>query len=548
MSRETQYRDIAAATDAGGAAASSACDGRKGVYVGIEDPRAPGKPDTELTERLFAGLSAKMAHTRYPFLDNVGHVNPEIPAGYTYLAQFVAHDLSVSTSLDEGLELTTQAVNLRAYPLHLDCLYGYGPSFEPACYELRTTRPIAQRVGWPKTRFRLDGITNEGFVRPEDSSARPRRDIGRLVERRGASSVGVALIADARNDDNAIISQLTALFQLAHNAAMDVLEGGREPATPADSARNFTKARIALTQAYRQIIRHDLLPRLLSRSIREFYESPEGIGYLETTPKDAFTGAEFAHAAFRIGHAMVREAYLFSGQPPVEHVLTDVLRRNSERNPPKTPHNRDWIVEWSNFFELGSRPPRPSGRIEPRYELPLFDDTLFPSDQEGRPSGLAYRDLMRGATGELRKIDALCRAISERSPQLAARSPWFADQELRQAAVRKWLEADRTVDLGALGEQVVENPPPVLYFLIEAAAAEDGFRAGPVASAVLGEFFYRALGTERAERVGEIAPAAAARLIFGEKIPQSMPDLIRWVDANMSPEDKTYCATDLPLI
>ncbi|MBA5779110.1 hypothetical protein H2509_18425 [Stappia sp. F7233] len=489
-----------------------------------------------------------MAKTRFPFQDNVGHVNPNIPAGYTYLAQFVAHDLSVSSSVDEGVDTAIQTVNLRTYPLHLDCLYGYGPSFEPACYELRTAKPIAQRIGWPKTRFRLDAISNEGFVRPDDSSAGPKRDIGRLIEMRGPASVGVALIADVRNDDNAVISQLTALFQLAHNAAMDLLEGGNEPATPATSALNFTIARMALTQAYRKIIRHDLLPRLLSPAIREYYETSDNAGSLTCNPADRFVSAEFAQAAYRIGHAMIREAYLFCGNPPVEHVLSDVLRRNSERNPPKTPHNRDWIIEWSNFFELGETPPRPSGRLEPRYETPLFDDTLFPPVADGKPAGLAYRDLVRSSSGELRKIDAMCQEIAAKDPDLAARSPWLTDRGLRRHAVRKWLEASRANDLGDLADEVVNNPPPVLYFLIEAAAAEDGFRAGPLASVIMAEIFYKALRMERGRRLDGLTPSEAAGRVFGAAIPQSMPDLIRWVDANMSSQDKTYCATDLPLI
>ncbi len=137
-------------------------------YIGVEIQHAPGETDVERTQRLFSLLSAKMGRTRFPFADTFGPLNPHIPAGYTYLAQLVAHDLSINSGLDEGLGLETRHINLRAHPLHLDCVYGYGPSIEPACYEIATMRPIAQRIGWPKTRFRLDGIADEKFVAPAE--------------------------------------------------------------------------------------------------------------------------------------------------------------------------------------------------------------------------------------------------------------------------------------------------------------------------------------------------------------------------------------------
>ncbi len=361
--------------------------------------------------------------------------------------------------------------------------------------------------------------------------------------------MGVALVADARNDDNAVISQLTALFQLAHNTAMDVLEKGREPRTPEESFRHFTAARMAMTMVYRQIVRHDLLPRLLSPAIREHYETtPPDQRYFDRLETNDLVTREFAHAAYRVGHAMIREAYAFCGEPPVEHSLTDVLRRNSERNPPKTPHNRDWIIAWSNFFDLGVREARPSGRLEPRYETPLLDSTLFPSMEADSPAGLAYRDLVRCATMELRKIDTLCEQIAAWRPEVSLTSSWLSDARLRQDAVRRWIEADTTIDLGDLKEETIMNPPPMLYFLVEAAAAENGFRLGPIGSVVLAETFYRALDHDRTISAGGITPSQAAEMIFGREIPHTMPELIRWVNERMPQEDKMHFATEIPLI
>ncbi|MXN65787.1 hypothetical protein GR183_12800 [Stappia sp. GBMRC 2046] len=515
--------------------------------MGVEKADGSGEIDEARTKRLFAALTKKIERTRFPFADNIGHINPHIPAGYTYLAQFIAHDLTINSGLDEGLEPDTKPINLRSHPLHLDCLYGYGPSIEPACYELFTRRPLPQRIGWPRTRFRLDGMSDDNFMRPADPARHPRRDIGRLVEPRGANTAGIALIADLRNDDNAVISQLTALLQLAHNTAMDKLEGGKDPATPEASFRNFSKVRSALTCVYRQIISQDLLPRLLNGEVVAHYEANDS-PFFDTRDGDDFVTPEFAHAAYRAGHAMVRESYFFNSEPPVEHNLMDVLRRNSERNPPKTPHNRDWIIAWSYFFDLGIREARASGRLEPRFETPLHDDTLFPAMEENEPAGLAYRDLVRSATTSVRKIDTLAEQIAYRQPELAAASPWINSPAIRQEAMRRWIEADTTVDLGELKEEAISNPPPMVYFLVEAAAAEDGFRLGPLGSVVLAETFYRALSHRRSVPFDEREPREDAEKIFGMPTPASMPDLIRWVDENMSLEDKTFLEADIPLI
>lgn len=517
------------------------------IYVGVEKADGSGEIDEVRTRLLFAGLTKKIERTRFPFADNIGHTNPYIPAGYTYLAQFVAHDLTINSGLDEGLDLESQPINLRSHPLHLDCLYGYGPSIEPACYELFTRRPLPQRIGWPRTRFRLDGMSDDNFTRPADPARHPRRDIGRLVEPRGANTAGIALIADLRNDDNAVISQLTALLQLTHNTAMDVLEAGVDPVSPEESFRNFSRVRGALTHVYRKIIRHDLLPRLLNGEVVAHYEAKDS-PFFDTLDEDAFVTPEFAHAAYRAGHAMVRESYFFNSEPPVEHNLMDVLRRNSERNPPKTPHNRDWIIAWSYFFDLGIREARASGRLEPRFETPLHDDTLFPAMEDSEPAGLAYRDLVRSATTGVRKIDTLAEQIAYSQPELAAANPWIGSPAIRQEAMRRWIEADKTIDLGELKEEAITNPPPMIYFLVEAAAAEDGFRLGPLGSLVLAETFYRALSHRRTVPFGERDPQQDAEKIFDTPLPASMPDLIRWVDENMPLEDKTFLETDIPLI
>src|SRR5262245_26213259 len=63
--------------------------------------------------------------------------NPAIPSGYTYLLQFVAHDLvnsAIPLSIAGGLGAGTS--NARRTPLMLESLYGSGPVSSPHLYAL----------------------------------------------------------------------------------------------------------------------------------------------------------------------------------------------------------------------------------------------------------------------------------------------------------------------------------------------------------------------------------------------------------------------------
>ncbi|HEX9508218.1 MAG TPA: peroxidase, partial [Myxococcales bacterium] len=65
--------------------------------------------------------------------------NPEesdIPAGYTYLGQFIDHDLTFDpvSSLQRANDVESM-VNYRTPRFDLDCVYGRGPHDQPYLYE-----------------------------------------------------------------------------------------------------------------------------------------------------------------------------------------------------------------------------------------------------------------------------------------------------------------------------------------------------------------------------------------------------------------------------
>src|ERR1700682_261625 len=206
--------------------------------------------------------------------------NPNIPSGYTYLLQFVAHDLvhsavplSVAGSLGAG------TANARRTALKLETLFGSGPVGSPFVYA--QDAPNDER----RTKLRLGRMRwGEKGVEPgcsfPDISRDPAENVTGIDRSIAGHRVALteALIADPRNDDHAIMSQLTALFALLHNGLVDIVRRG-EPAIGINANlgaayRRFLCARDALTLIYHNIIRKDLMRRVLHPAVHAAYSGP----------------------------------------------------------------------------------------------------------------------------------------------------------------------------------------------------------------------------------------------------------------------------------
>src|SRR5437773_1731108 len=121
--------------------------------------------------------------------------NVAIAAGYTYLGQFIDHDITFDPASSLQQQNDPDALeDFRTPRLDLDSLYGRGPDDQPYLYDKATGR----------LKFRLGGNVGVGTqVRP---------DVPRL-----AAPDNTALIGDKRNDENKIVVQLQALFLRFHN-------------------------------------------------------------------------------------------------------------------------------------------------------------------------------------------------------------------------------------------------------------------------------------------------------------------------------------------
>jgi hypothetical protein len=160
----------------------------------------------------------------------------------------------------------------------------------------------------------------------------------------------------------------------------------------------------------------------------------------------------------------------------------------SSRGPLRTPLGLDWIVGWSNFFEIGSGKPNLSQRIRPTYGPGLLDDHLFPSVGKTKQPGLASRDLFSGAELGLWSVDCLIARLQKIKklgiPEAIDASPLLRDKTCRTTRLVNWLSQYqgmhtlRDEDIATLAKD-----PPLLFF-VQFEAWED---AGPDGSELRGE-------------------------------------------------------------
>jgi hypothetical protein len=433
--------------------------------------------------------------------------NPDIPSGYTYLLQLLAHDLvasSVSLSLDRGV---AEVENTRMRPLALDTVYGGGPDVCPHPYEF-SAEHRDRRGLVPRTRLRV------GPARPATGGGGhcPYRDIGRATatdavdggrdtEARKAWRTE-ALLADPRNDSHALLSQITVLFHVLHNELIARLEK-RAPARAAwqdaeVAYRRFLAARHAVTMIYRNIVEKDVLKRILHPQIYDRYLTNPAFP-LDPEPD---IPKEFSHGAFRFAHAMVRDEYRVNG--PVAQPMTRALAQSTTRSPGSVPVGPEWLVDWSLFFQIGGSSPNLSRRIGPDYAAVLQNEGMFPPFAQGDAGGIAFRDYLSSCFADLRRVPDLWYEFASLLPPF----------ETWKAPLREWLEEipgsglSEGFEPGDV-EHLVNDPPLPFFVQFEAAHTLDrsgkptreggGRHLGLMGSLIVGETVF---GSMRRNAIG----------------------------------------------
>jgi len=215
--------------------------------------------------------------------------NPSLPAEYTYLGQFLDHNLDFDTTPQPAVPVDpASVVNHESFRWDLSDVFGGGPAVDPQLYASDHTHLLIQgTVLTPNP----DGRTMVQNGNPNGVLDLPRnRD-------------GTALIADPRDDENQIISQIDAAFITFYN---DFVNQGMSYAT----ARRWTE------NYYQEIVLNDVLPHYVGQAAIDRYLHSYTLAgrsfYTLNTPNFEaanFTPVEFSVGAYRFGHALVRQEY-----------------------------------------------------------------------------------------------------------------------------------------------------------------------------------------------------------------------------------------------
>ena len=488
---------------------------------GIDPLQTPGHVQNirGLMHRLSRRMDAEIAWPRHDDTSLHRWENPTIPSGYTYLLQFVAHDLVLSAiPLSVAGRLGAGTSNARRTPLRLETLYGTGPVGSPHLYALdspsddRRTKLRLGRMRWKETP-RAAGCPFRDIARVQAENV---TGVDRSIPGQ-RPALTEALVADARNDDHAIISQLTAMFALLHNGLIDLVRRG-EPVSHANARfgaayRRFLCARDALTSIYQNILRKDVMQRVLHPAIYAAYSSSNPRFMDQQATSEWQMPFEFSHGAFRFGHAMVRPEYRINDLS--EHDLNNTLEKNSVNEPVNMPLDETWMVQWSRFFEIGGSRPNFSRRIGPYLSDGLGNEQIFPSFDATERVGLLYRDLLGATLAGMWSVDALIAEIAARRPEFIALSRLLGDRAYRVAQLGKWL-ASASAAYGGLTPADIEtlsNDPPLPFFVLFEAMQQPearGLHLGPLGSVIVAEVIFGALAiAQLEEKFGSLTELSA---------------------------------------
>jgi hypothetical protein len=394
----------------------------------------------------------------------------QLPAGFTYLGQFIDHDLTFDKSaLMEGVDISPADLEQNRSPsLDLDSLYGAGPQ-DPGSAKFYSDG-VHLKVGSAD-----GGPPSKGFDLP-------RRGTGTLAQKREA------LIPDPRNDENLAVAQIHLAMIRFHNRVVDRLSASVPP------AQRFDRARRIVTKHYQWMIRHDYLPRICQKAVvddvfsngRKAFEVGASPMAVPTMP------IEFSVAAFRLGHSMIRADYSWNVNFPAATLddLFDFSGLNGDLGGGTRLPNV-WIADFRRLFRferadliVPASKMNKAMRIDTKLVTPL---QLLRVPDPGAKKNLAFRNLTRANMVSLATGQQMATFLKSKGVTLTT---------LTSAQIR---DGSNGADLAGLSQDqrtAALAKTPLLFYILREAELNGGKLTG-VGARIVAETFHRAIEGSR---------------------------------------------------
>jgi hypothetical protein len=407
----------------------------------------------------------------------------QIPAGFTYLGQFIDHDLTFDkTAVMLGANVSpAQLLQARSPSLDLDSLYGAGPQ-DPASAKFYEADGVHLKMG--------KAIAAEG-IPAKDGFDLPRGEGNTAAKKRNA------VIPDPRNDENLAVAQTHLAMIRFHNRVVDTL-----PASVPQSQR-FAKARERVTKHYQWMLRTDYLPRICAQGVvnnvfnqgRKAFEVGVPATDVPTMP------IEFSVAAFRLGHSMIRRAYNWNkifddGFGSLDLLFTFSATSGDLGGGQRLPST--WIADFRRLYDF-KEANRPNLAVpEAKFNRAMRIDTTLvnplknlrpasfggPSAPTGDPRrNLAFRNLTRAKMVRLATGQQMATFLKGKGVNLT---------KLTKAQIKN---GNNGADLSSLNqaqrEAFLKDTP--LWFYILREAEFGGGKLKGVGGRIVAETFHRAI-------------------------------------------------------
>ena len=420
----------------------------------------------------------------------------QIPSGFTYLGQFIDHDLT-SDKTDVTLDTFVAPSALlqgRSPSLDLDSLYGAGPQdagsakfYEADGLHLKMGRTVAAGGDAAKDGFDLP--------RGAGTTAKAKRK---------------AVIPDHRNDENLAVAQTHLAFIRFHNRVVDSLPASVPP------GQRFAQARELVTKHYQWMIRTDYLPRICAKGVvNQVFTDGRKAFEVGAAPTDVPTmPIEFSVAAFRLGHAMIRRAYNWNrrfdnGGGTLDFLFAFSGTSGDFFGEPRLPSN--WIADFRRLYDF-----KEAGRADLAVSAGKFnratriDTTLvdplknLPPTSFGGSAGMPFDNPQRNLAFRNLTRARMVRLATGQQMATFLKSHGVAVTKLTKVQIR---DGKNGVDLGRLTQPqraALLKDTPLWFYILREAELNAGRLKG-VGARIVAETFHRAMQGSQASIVRDPA-------------------------------------------